>query len=154
MKYLLLTFFIFFSLDAQSFSEDTLQGRWELSSAQANKSVAFINYIGQERNEVLELLFNKRGQMKILKTDEVYNYEIKQGKLKVYETKVYKNNYIVKQKHRYDLFQIIGSIDGCKLVRLEKKKIPGYNPKRDLKMCKIANYPKVIYQDDKTRYDF
>ena len=127
---------------------------WEISSAKLNKTVAFGNYIGKERNEVLELLFNPQGQMKVVKTNEVYNYEVIQGQLKIYDTKVYRNDYRVKRKNRYDLFKIIGSFEGCKLVKLMKKKIPGYNPKRDLKMCKISNMPQPIYQENISKYRF
>ena len=122
MKYLLLLLLSLLTLQAQNFSKKDLLGTWELSSAKLNKSVAFINYIGKERNEVLELLFNPQGQMKIVKTGEVYNYEVVQGQLKIYETNVYKNNYIVKRKNRYDLFKIIGSVESCNLVKLMKKR--------------------------------
>jgi len=154
MKYLLILLLSLSTIQAQNFSKRNLLGTWELSSAKLNQTVAFIKYIGKERNEVLELLFNPQGQMKIVKTGEVYNYEVVQGELKIYETKVYKNNYIVKRKNQYDLFKIIGSLEGCRLVKLMKKKIPGYNPKRDLKMCKISNYPQATYQDNISKYRF
>ena len=142
------------SLNAQNFTKQNLLGMWELSSAKLNKTVAFGNYIGKERNEVLELLFNPQGQLKVVKTGEVFNYEVIQGQLKIYETEVYGNDYRVKRKHRYDLFKIKGSVEGCKLVKLMKKKIPGYNPKRDLKMCKISNYPQPTYQESISKYRF
>jgi len=142
------------SLNAQNFTKHNLLGSWELSSAKLNKTVAFGNYIGKERNEVLELLFNPQGLMKVVKTGEVYNYEVVRGQLKIYETKVYRGNYKVKRKNRYDLFKIIGSVEGCKRVKLMKKKIPGYNPKRDLKMCKISNLPKPTYDESISKYKF
>ncbi|MEA2073752.1 MAG: hypothetical protein U9O86_09225 [Campylobacterota bacterium] len=143
MKLILTLLLIFTSLHAQNFTKQTLLGSWELSSAKLNKTVAFGNYIGKERNEVLELLFNPQGLLKVVQTGEVYNYEVVQGQLKIYETKVYKNGYKVRRKNQYDLFKIIGSVDGCQQVKLVQKKIPGYNPKRDLKMCKISEYFKV-----------
>jgi len=142
------------SLQAQSFSKQRLLGSWEISSAKINKTVAFGNYIGKERNEVLELLFNPQGQMKVVKTGEIYNYEVVGGQLKIYDTKIYGNDYRVKRKNRYDLFKIIGSYEGCKLVKLMKKKIPGYNPKRDLKMCKISNMPQPTYQESISKYRY
>ncbi len=92
--------------------------------------------------------------MKVVKTSEVYNYEVIKGQLKIYDTKIYRNDYRVKRKNRYDLFKIIGSFEGCRLVKLVKKKIPGYNPKRDLKMCKIANLPQSTYQESISKYKF
>jgi len=154
MKFILLSLITLISLQAQNFSKQKLLGSWELSSAKINKTVAFGNYIGKDRNEVLELLFNQQGQMKILKTDEVYHYEVIQGELRIYEVKVYRNNYKVKNKNRYDSFKIIGSVEGCNLVKLMKKKIPGYNPKRDLKMCKISNLPQPTYQESISKYRF
>lgn len=154
MKYITLLLFTLISLQAQNFNKQNLLGTWEISSAKLNKAVAFGNYIGKQRNEVLELLFNPQGQMKVVKTGEVYNYEVLQGQLKIYDTKVYGNNYKVKRKNRYDLFKIIGSYEGCSLVKLMKKKIPGYNPKRDLKMCKTANYPQPTYQENISKYRY
>jgi len=154
MKLLTFLILITISLQATNFNKANLLGSWEVSSAKINKTVAFGNYIGKERNEVLELLFNPQGQMKIVKTAEVYNYEVVQGQLKIYDTKVYRDNYKVKRKNRYDLFKTIGSYEGCKLVKLMEKKIPSYNPKRDLKMCKVSNYPQPIYQDNISKYKF
>jgi len=154
MKLIIFLIVLHLSLNAQNFTKQKLLGSWEVSSAKINKSIAFGNYIGNESNEVLELLFNPQGQMKIVKTAEVYNYEVVQGKLRIYDTKVYRNNYKVKRRNRYDLFKIIGSFEGCKLVKLLKKKIPGYNPKRDLKMCKISNYPQATYKENISKYRF
>ncbi len=154
MRLLLALIFALNLAQAQSFSKQRLLGSWELSSAKINRTVAFAKYIGKERNEALELVFNKRGQMKIPKTGEVFNYEVIQGKLKIYETKVYRNNYQIKQKNRYDLLKIIGNVEGCQLVKIVKKKIPGYKSRHDLKMCKIANYPQPTYQTDILKYKF
>jgi len=154
MKFIVSLLFIFISLQSQNFTKQNLLGTWELSSAKLNKTVVFGNYIGKERNEVLELLFNPHGLLKVVKTGEVYNYEILQGQLKIYETKLYKNGYKVRRKNQYDLFKIIGSVDSCQKVKLLKKKIPGYNPKRDLKMCKISEYPRPTYQENISKYKF
>ena len=140
MKIITLLIMVLISIQAQNFSKQKLLGSWELSTAKANRTVAFGNYIGKERNEVLEILFNPQGQMKVVQTGEVYNYEVIRGNLKIYDTKLHRDNYVVKRKSRYDLFKIIGSFEGCALVKLVEKKIPGYNPKRDLKMCKVSKY--------------
>ena len=141
-------------LNAQSFSKQKLLGEWELSSAKINKTVAFGHYIGKQRNEVLELLFNPQGLLKVVKTGEIYNYEVIHGELVMYETKVYRDDYKVKRKNQYDAFKVIGNVEGCLLVKLVKKKIPGYNPNRDLKMCKIANLPQPTYQESIEKYKF
>ena len=154
MKFITLLLLTLISLQAQNFTKQDLLGMWEISSAKLNKTIAFGNYIGKERNEVLELLFNPQGQMKIVKTGEVYNYEVVQGQLKIYETEVYGDDYRVKRKDHYDLFKIINSFEECKLVKLMKKNIPGYNPKRDLKMCKISNLPQPTYQESISKYRF
>ncbi len=154
MKYILITILFGILLNAQSFSKQRLLGEWELSSAKLNKTVAFGNYIGKQRNEVLELLFNPQGLLKVVKTGEVYNYEVLHGELVIYETKVYRGAYKVKRKNQYDAFKVIGNVDGCLRVKLTKKKIPGYNPNRDLKMCKISNLPQPTYQERIEKYKF
>ncbi len=153
MKFITLLLFTLVSLQAQNFSKQELLGSWEISSVKQNKTISFLDFIGKKRNEVLELLFNPQGQMKIVKTGEVYNYEVVKGQLKIYDKK-YKNNYRVKRKTYYDLFKIIGSFESCKLVKLVEKKIPGYNPKRNLKMCKISNLSQPTYQENISKYKF
>ena len=154
IKLILTTLVLTLSLQAQSFSKQKLLGSWELSSVKLNQTVAFGNYIGKQRNETLELLFNPRGQMKIVKTGEVYNYEVIRGKLVIYETEIYRGNYKVRRKNRYDSFKIIGNVEGCLKVKLMKKKIPGYNPHRDLKMCKVLNFPQPTYQENILKFNF
>ena len=154
MKLITLLMFALISLQAQNFTKENLLGAWELSSVKLNQSVSFGKYVGRERNEVLQLLFNPQGLMKVLSTGDVYNYEIVQGQLKIYETKVYKNNYQIKQTNRYDLMQIVGESDGCEVVKIVKKKIPGYKSANDLKMCKISNMPQPTYQSDVSQYRF
>ena len=154
MKLLISLFLLFASLQAQNFTKQSLLGEWELSSIKLNSTVAFGKYLGKQRGETLQLLFNPQGLMKVLTTGDVYNYEVIQGQLKIYETKVYKNNYKVKQKNRYDLFKIVGNAEGCQEVKITKKKIPGYKSRNNLKMCKISNYPQPTYQRNITDYKF
>lgn len=154
MKQLLLICLTLATLQAQSFSKQRLLGLWELSSSKLNSSVSFGKYLGKTRNEVLTLRFNPQGLMKVDTTGDVYNYEVISGQLKIYDSKIYRNNYIVKRKSRYDLFKIVGNVDGCLRVKVMKKKIPGYTSRNDLKMCKISPYPRPTYQDNISNYRF
>jgi len=70
---LLITTLLACTLNAKNFSKQMLLGSWELSSARLNSTVAFGNYIGRERNEAIELLFNPRGLLKIVKNVKYYN---------------------------------------------------------------------------------
>ena len=142
------------SLQAQSFSKQTLLGSWELSSVKLNSTVAFGKYLGKQRGEVLKLLFNPQGRVKVLSTGDIYNYEVENGQLKIYETKVYRNNYKIKNKYRYDLFKIVRNFESCKEVKVAKKKIPGYTSRYNLKMCKISNLPQPTYQENISKYKF
>jgi len=154
MKILLLILLTLVSLQAQSFSKQTLLGSWELSSIKLNSTVAFGKYIGKQRGEILELVFNPQGRVKVLNTGDTYNYEVQNGQLKIYETKVYRNNYKIKNKYRYDLFKILGDFESCKEVKVVKKKIPGYTSRYNLKMCKISNLPQPTYQESISKYKF
>ena len=154
MKTVLFILLTLVALQAQSFSKHTLLGSWELSSVKLNATVAFGKYLGRQRGEVLELVFNAQGRVKVLSTGDVYNYEVENGQLKIYETKVYKNNYKVKNKHRYDLFKIVGNFEGCKELKVVKKKIPGYTSRNNLKMCKISNLPQPRYEENISKYRF
>lgn len=154
MKHLIILTLLLCTLNAQNFSKQMLLGEWELSAAQLNKTVVFGKYIGKTRNGTIKLLFNQTGLLKIEETGDVYNYETQQGQLKIYETKVYKYGYKVRQKNQYDLFKIVGSVDGCLEINLTKKKIYGYNPKRNLKMCKLSNLPQPTYEEAISKYKF
>ena len=154
MKLIVLLLFTFFTLKAENFSKEMLVGEWELSSAKLNSAVFFGRYIGKQRNGTVTLLFNKTGLLKVAQTGDVYNYEVVQGELKIYETKEYMYGYKVRRKSQYDLFKIVGSLDGCLEVKLTKKKIPGYKPKRNLKMCKLSNFPEPTYQENISKYRF
>jgi hypothetical protein len=92
--------------------------------------------------------------VKVLNTGDIYNYEVQNGLLKIYETKVYRNNYKVKNKYRYDLFNIVGDYEGCKEVKVMKKKIPGYTSRYNFKMCKITNLPQPTYNQSIEDYEF
>jgi len=154
MKYLWVLFFVLSTLQAQSFSKRLLLGSWEVSSIKQNASVAFGHYIGRERGEALEVVFNQRGRMQVLKSGEVYDYKIVNGTLKIFEVKTYGKNYRVTNKHRYDIFKIVGRADGCFEVKVLKKKIAGLRSRRNLQMCKMANIPQPTYQESKDRYKF
>jgi hypothetical protein len=127
---------------------------WELSSVELNLTVAFGTYIGKKRGEILKLVFNPQGRLKVLNTGDIYNYEIDDGELKIYQTKVYRDNYKIKSKYRYDLFKIVKTFEGCKEVKVTKKKIPGYTSRYNLKMCKISNIPQPTYQESISTYRF
>ena len=142
------------TLQAQNFSKQKLLGSWELSSVKLNSFVAFGKYIGTQRGETIELVFNQQGRVKVLQTGDVYNYEVINGELKIYETKIYRNNYKVKNKHRYDLFRVVGEFEGCDKVKVVKKKIGGYTSRHKLKMCKISNLPQPTYQESISKYKF
>ena len=154
MKKILLMLLTLVTLQAQNFSKNTLLGSWELSSVKLNATVAFGKYLGKQRGEVLELLFNSQGRVKVLSSGDVYNYEVQNGQLKIYETKVYKNNYKIKNKNRYDLFKIVANFEGCKEVKVVKKKIPGYTSRYNLKMCKISKLPQPTYSESISKYRF
>ena len=146
MKFLLLLALLITTSFAQEFSKQNITGVWEISSAKLNQSISFGKYIGRDRGEVLELVFNRQGRVKVLNTEDVYNYEVINGELKIYESKFYKNNYEVKQKNRYDLFKIVGEADGCQELKIIKKKIPGYKSGHNLKACKIQELPQPVMQ--------
>ena len=154
LKQIILILVTLATLQAQNFSKQTLLGMWELSSVNLNATVAFGTYLGKERGEVLQLLFNPQGRVKVLSTDDVYNYAVQNGELVIYQTKVYRNNYKIKNKNRYDLFKIVQTFEGCQEVKVIKKKIPGYTSKYNLKMCKISNLPQPTYQENISKYRF
>ena len=154
MKLLLAALVLSITVFAQNFSTRQMPGVWELSSSKLNRTVSFGKDLGKERNGMWRLLFNPQGKLKVEDTGSVYNYEIINGQLKIYETKVYRNNYKVKNKNRYDLMKIVGNYEGCYLVKIVKKKIPGYKSRYDLKMCKVENYPQPVVQPSVSDYKF
>jgi hypothetical protein len=74
------------------------------------------------------------------------NYEVINGNLKIYQTKTYKNNYKVANKKRYDLWELSGSCENCKVAKITTKKLIGYYRKKDgYKWCKIQNHPRAVF---------
>jgi len=90
----------------------------------------------------------------VQETGTIYNYEVIQGDLVIYETKVYKNGYEIKQKQRYDRMQIMGRIEGCSLVKTVTKKIIGIKKKEGFKMCKTEDLTQPMYQRNMSDYTF
>ncbi len=154
MKLILSILLLSISVFAQNFSTSQMPGVWELSSSKLNRTVSFGKDIGKERNGMWQLLFNPQGKLKVEDTGSVYNYEIISGQLKIYQTKVYRNNYEVKEKNRYDLMKIVGNYEGCYLVKIIKKKIPGYKSRHNLKMCKVQNYPQPVVERSTSDFKF
>ena len=140
MKLFLLTLLSLQTLFAQGFSVHKLLGNWEISSSKENSFISFGHYVGRDRGESLELMFNNHGRVKVVNTRDVYTYEIKNSQLKIIELRKGYNNQLQKT-YRYDLFKIVGRVDGCYKVKVTKKKITGLTSRHPLKMCKVASYP-------------
>jgi len=126
---------------AQSFSKHNILGVWEVSSKKLNGFTSFGKEFSRDRGEVYTLIFNRSGHVKNRTTGTIYNYEIIKGQLKIYQTKVYKNNYTIKDKRHYDLWAMAGSFENCNIAKIVKKKIPGYYRKDGYKWCKTENFP-------------
>ena len=154
MRIIVLVLIISFSLYSANFSQSNMPGVWEISSPKSNGTISFGKDIGKQRGDVWQLLFNPQGMLKVVNTGSVYNYEIIGGKLKIYETKVYRNDYKIKQKHRYDLFKITKQFEGCHLMKVVTKKITGLKKKEGMKICKVEQYPQPIVQRSSTDYKF
>ncbi len=147
---LLLTTVVF----GQNFNKRNIVGVWEISSVKTNGFVSFGTEIGKERREVWTLVFNRHGRLKVQETGKVYNFEVVSGKLKIYESKVYKNGYVVKRKNRYDLMEMSGRLEGCSVVKTTVKKLTGIKKKNGFKMCKIEEMPTPTYQRGIEDYKF
>ncbi|MGB5964575.1 MAG: hypothetical protein WBF77_02325 [Sulfurimonadaceae bacterium] len=154
MRFVLIVGFLVLALQAQSFSQKRMYGIWEISSPKTNGIASFGKDIGKERRNHWHLIFNKEGLLKVQETGSVYNYEVIEGALVIYETKVYSHGYEVKQKQRYDRMQIVGSIEGCPLVKTVTKKIIGIKKKEGFKMCKIEEFPQPMYKRNMSDYTF
>ena len=154
MRTLILTLLLTTVLFGQSFNKRSILGVWEISSVKTNGFVSFGTEIGKERREVWTLMFNRHGRLKVQETGKVYNFEIVSGKLKIYETKVYKNGYKVKRKNRYDLMEMTGRLEGCHVVKTTVKKLTGIKKKQGFKMCKIEEMPTPTYQRGIEDYKF
>jgi len=128
-------------LTATQFTKNNILGAWSISSLKANGFTSFGDDFSTKRAESYHLLFNRTGEVKNLTTGKIYNYEIVNGVLKIYKTKIYHNNFIYRDKRHYDLFKIISDYENCSKVIIIKKKLPGYYLKAGYKWCKEADYP-------------
>jgi len=144
MKKAILLFLLSFTLYAQAYTTKNIVGVWEVSSLKLNGFTSFGHEFSKKRGEVYTLVFNKTGQVKNQTTKTVYNYEIVNNQLKIYQTKTYKNNYKIKDKRHYDLWKISGIYENCYTSNIVKKKIPGYYRKEGYKWCKIQEYPQSV----------
>ena len=154
MKLLITTLLLTLSLNAQSFSQRSIEGIWEISSVRSNGFINFGKDIGKDRREHWTLIFNREGRLKVVERDRIYNYEIVGGKLKIYETRIGYNGWVTKRKNQYDLMQISGRFEGCYVVKTTVKKITGMKKKEGFKMCKIEDAPKPTYQRGIEDYKF
>ncbi|WP_434636893.1 hypothetical protein MLC35_10275 [Sulfurimonas sp. NW7] len=144
MKKTILLLLVSFSLYAQPYTTKNITGVWEVSSLKLNGFTSFGKEFSKKRGEVYTLIFNKTGEVKNQTTNTIYNYEIVNNQLKIYQTKTYKNNYKIKDKKHYDLWKISGTYENCYKSKIVKKKIPGYYRKEGYKWCKVQEYPQPI----------
>lgn len=142
-KFIIL-FLISLTLNAQSFTQKSILGTWEVSSLKLNGFTSFGNEFSKNRGEIYTLIFNKSGFVKNTTTGSIYNYEVTNKKLKIYQTKTYKNNHQVKDKRHFDIWSITGNFENCNLAKISKKKISGYYRKEGYKWCKVQEYPTPI----------
>jgi len=143
MKILLLISLLF-SLSF-SMNYNTIQGEWRVESYKLNGFVSFANTIGKQRNSTLTLLFSKSGKLKVLETNNVYDYEIinKGNQLKIYKLKTYRDNYIKRLNHKYSILSFTKEKNYYK-VKTIKNKISGYTPSYNLKFTKMNNIPTPV----------
>jgi len=154
MKTIILSLILSFTtlLQAQSFSKNNILGVWEVSSKKLNGFTSFGKEFSKNRGESYTLIFNKKGLVKNATTGTIYNYEILNGNLKIYQTKIYKNNYKIKDKKHYDLWAITGSFENCSVAKIMKKKLTGYYRKDGYKFCKIQNYPQPTFKSEDFKF--
>jgi len=152
-KLILMTLLLSIILQAQSFTKDNILGVWELSSKKLNGFTSFGKEFSENRGESYTLVFNKKGLVKNVTTGAIYNYEIINGNLRIYQTKIYNNNYKVKDTRHYDLWTIDGSYEGCILAKIKVKKMMGYYRKEGYRFCKLEEYPQPTFQSSIV-YDF
>ena len=151
MKTIILLLMLSFTtlLQAQSFSKNNILGVWEVSSKKLNGFTSFGKEFSKNRGEAYTLIFNKRGLVKNTTTNSIYNYEIINHQLKIYQTKkTYKYNYKKKDKKHYDLWAISGSFENCSVAKIVKKKLTGYYRKDGYKWCKVQNYPQPTFKSE------
>jgi len=155
MNKLLLLLFLSLTIYAKPYTKQSILGVWEVSSKKINGFTTFGKDFSTTRGESYILVFNKKGLVKNKNTGSIYNYEIIQGKLKIYETKTYRNNYKVKDKVRFDLWEMSAYFENCPTAKIITKKMMGYyNKKRAYKWCKIEDYPQATFQTDIENYRF
>ena len=141
-------------LQAQSFSKNNILGTWEVSSIKENSFTSFGVDFSTQRGLAYTLIFNKKNRVKNTTTGTIYEYEIINGNLKIYQSKTYKNGYKIKYKKRYDLLSVVGEFEGCLKVKIITKKLKGYYRKDGYKFCKTENQPIPTYTTSKKDYNF
>ena len=154
MKTIILSLLLSFTtiLQAQSFSKNNILGVWEVSSKKMQGFTSFGKEFSTTRGQSYILIFNKHGFVKNKTTGSIYNYKIINGKLKIYQTKIYKNNYKIKDKKHYDLWAMSGSFENCSVAKIMKKKLTGYYHKDGYKFCKIQNYPQPTFRSENFKF--
>ena len=130
-----------------------ITGEWVIEGYKPNQTIYFADYIGKKRNETLTLFFNRRGKVKVIETGKIYNYEITNGKLKVYKSRFYGNNHEVKERSRYNLLTFTPLPDGCYRMKTVVQKMPlSISRKEGVKICKTSNYPVATTQVSRERF--
>lgn len=145
------------SLNAESFTKNNILGKWEVSAVKYNNYVSFAKYIAKTRGEKIHLIFNPHMKMKIKETKETFEYEILNGKLKIYEIKhTARGNKIDKQTTpwKYDMYYLEKPFEGCHVMKTETKKLLGLKKKDGVKICKIEDYPTATFNVDIKDYNF
>jgi len=150
MKNLIFTILISaINLNAQVFTKDNILGVWEVSSIKPHGFTSFGKEFSKNRSEAYTLLFNRHGFVKNKTTNTIYNYELINNQLFIYQTKTYRNNYQVKNKKRFDLWQISGTFENCYKAKIKTKRIGGYYNKKGYRWCKIQEIAKpIIYSKE------
>ena len=151
MKKSILVLLLSTLLFGESFSKHSLIGVWEISSLKLNGTVVFGKDYSIQRGSSFEVAFKPNSKAKNLTTGTLYQYELKNGLLKIYQIRE-RNGYLYKDR-RYDLFKIIGNYEGCYRVKIIKKGIPGFYFRKGYKWCKIGNYP-IQTTRSEDRFDF
>ena len=132
------------SLNAQVFTKGNILGVWKVSSIKPQGFTSFGKEFSKNRSETYTLLFNRQGFVKNKTTNTIYNYDIINNQLRIYQTKTYRNNYQIKNKKRFDLWQISDTFENCYKAEIKTKKLGGYYNKQGYKWCKIQGLPKPI----------
>ncbi len=131
-------------LNAKGYTKQSILGVWEVSSLKSNGFTSFGKEFSTNRGESYTLIFNKNGFVKNQTTNTIYNYEVINGELKIYQTKTYKYGNQIKDKRHYDIWKISGVFKNCYKSKIIKKKITGYYRKEGYKWCKVQGYSHPI----------